>query len=127
MERRRKSAEELCHREIDLAIAVVHRWIEEHRRAVWQEGDVAVPEVAVDKRCRRRVAIQQVADTCDVDAIPVAPRELKLRLQPLLAPERLPVARLRIALRRRADVAVALPSVACPMEMVDVGEHAPQC
>jgi len=45
----RETAEELCHREIGLTVPVVHRRVEDDRRALGGEGDVARPQVAVEQ------------------------------------------------------------------------------
>src|SRR5438552_4067516 len=110
IELRRKTAEQLGHREIRFPVAVVHRRIEQHRRAARQERRVAAPEVAVQQRWRGLMSVQQITDIADVDRITMALRQGELWPESTLAPEVSPTCRTAIGLRCGANVVVAWPA-----------------
>src|SRR5262245_35614223 len=106
----RKSAEQLGHRKVGLAIAVVHRGIE-HDRALRGEPGIAAPEIAVQQGWFCLVVSENFHRwSGDVDA--VALRELDLRSDAPLDPELRPVFAPAVRLRRGADVVVAPPAEA---------------
>ena len=55
VEARRETAEEFGHGDIRLAIAVVHRRVEDHRFVVRGRRGIAAPEIAVQQRRHRTV------------------------------------------------------------------------
>src|SRR5690242_20025808 len=81
----------------------------------------------MEQRGCRAVGFQQVADVPDIDRVPVALRQRKLRAEPPLAPELGPAGTGAVLLRRGADVVVARPAEALAFRpAVQGGEHASQ-
>src|SRR5436853_5970479 len=87
IELRRKAAEELGHREIGFPVAVVHRRVEQRRRAARKKPRIAAPEVAMQQRRRGLMPVQQITDVADVEGIAIALRQRELWRQSALPPE----------------------------------------
>ena len=114
----REAAEESRHREVGLTVAHVHRGIECDRGPVGQGRRVAAPEVAVQQRLRRCVGAEERA-AIGREALAAVDRargqavlrgQAKLRGEAPVAPERKPVVRPAVGLRRAADEVVARPA-----------------
>src|SRR5205085_141476 len=110
IELRRKTAEELGHREIGFPVAVVHRRVEQRRRAARKKPRVAAPEVAMQQRRRRLMSVEQITDVADVEGKAIAVSERKLWREAMLPPEVGPTLAPTIPLRCGADVVVARPT-----------------
>ena len=120
MEVAAKSAEQLGHRDVGLAIADVDRRVEDDRRAIRQAGGVARPQVAVQERRRGFVPAQQrrqrgeqaLALALQRARVAVARSERELRREALVTEESAPVVGPAVALRCATDPVVAMPAEA---------------
>ena len=115
-----EAAEELGHGEVGLAVAVVDGRVVDDGLAVGQRRPVAAPEVAVQQRGRRTVALEEGGQRLEQAPAALEPGasvaaalgELELEAQAALAPEGHPVVHPAVGLRGRADGVVAPPAVA---------------
>src|SRR5258706_3505786 len=126
IERARKAAKELGHREVGFPVAVVHRRIEQHRRPAGHKAGIAAPQVAMHERRLRSMACQQFLDIRRGERKAILARERELRLEAALDPELRPALAPAVRLRRRADEIVTGPAEAIGRFAMQRSEHGPE-